>query len=306
MLEPAKWTIVGLGLGVFLIVLESKLRSVSVRGLSSMVFGLLLGVFMAKLISDILLLLPLGDFVHSVARVVLTVIFSYLGAVMALRGKDEFNIIIPYVRFRRQEVHEEVVLLDTSAIIDGRVSDVFKTHFISGRMVVPRFVIQELHTISDSSDDLKRQRGRRGLELLRIMQGDPKVDVHIHEDQFTGDEDVDTKIIRLARMMDAAVCTTDFNMTRAASLRGVKILNIQELANAVKSVIYPGESLSIKLVKEGKEKGQALGYLEDGTMIVVSSAQDKIGDTVSVVVTSLLQTQTGKMVFAKLSDQDKS
>ena len=161
----------GLLSGLVLIFLERRLHKVSVRGLSSMVFGLLLGLVMAKLVSDILSLLPLGVFVQSTSRVVLTIIFSYLGAVIALRGKDEFNIIIPYVRFRRQDVREENVLVDTSAIIDGRIFEIYKTKFVPGRLVVPEFVLKELQKLADSKDELKRQKGRRGIELLNEMLG---------------------------------------------------------------------------------------------------------------------------------------
>ena len=297
---PLKGLLIGFLGGLVLILLESGLRRVSVRGLSSMVFGLLLGVVMAKLLSDILLLLPLGDFIHSVSRVVLTIIFSYFGAVMAVRGKDEFNVIIPYVRFRRQEVKGGVVLLDTSVLIDGRVPDIYKTDFLTGRLVVPRFVLQELQRLADSDDDLKRQRGRRGLELLRIMQSDPKIDIRIHEDDLTSDQNVDAKLVSLAKLMDGRVCTTDFNLSRVASLQGVGVLNIQELVNAVKCVLFPGERLEVKLVKEGKELNQAVGYTEDGTMIVVSDARKFVGQKIEAVVTSVLQTQAGRMIFAKV------
>jgi uncharacterized protein YacL len=289
----------GLLAGLLLIFVESRLRRVSVRGLSSMVFGLLLGVFMAKLLSDIISLLPLGDFYLSVSRVVLTVVFSYLGAVMALRGKDEFNIIIPYVRFRRQDVKEGIILLDTSAIIDGRIADIYKLNFLIGRLVVPRFVLEELQKLADSGDDIKRQRGRRGLDLLRLMQNDPKVDVHIHEDEMAEAGAVDIKLVSLAKLMDARICTTDFNLGQTASLQNIDVLNVNELANAVKSVIFIGEEIDIKLVKEGKESNQAIGYLDDGTMVVVTDGRKKIGQNVGAVVTSVLQTQTGKMIFAK-------
>ena len=261
--------------GVFIIILEASMRRVSVRGLSSMVFGLLLGIVMAKLIADILLLIPLGDFVHSVSRVILTLIFSYLGAVMALRGKDEFNIIIPYVKFRRQDIKDGVVLLDTSAIIDGRIQDIYKTNFLLGRLVVPRFVLMEMQRLSDSADDLKRERGRRGLEILGSMQNDSKMDVHIHEDELSGAEEVDTKLIILSKMMDARLCTTDFNLSRTAALQGVEVLNVNELIQAVKSVLFTGDQIHVKLIKEGKENNQAIGYMEDGTMIVVSNAKEK-------------------------------
>ena len=287
--------------GVLLIFLEQRMRGISIRGLSAMVFGLLLGVFMANLISDIITQIPLGSFFHSIFRVVLTIIFSYLGTVMALRGKDEFNIIIPYVRFKRQDASAGSIIVDTSAIIDGRIADIYKTKFITGRLVVPRCVLNELQKLSDSADDIKRQRGRRGMELLRVMQADPHIDIYIHEDELSDDNQVDSKLMKLAKLLDARICTTDFNLSRVASLQKIGVLNIHELVNAIKSVVFTGETLEVKLVKEGKEHGQALAYLEDGTMIVVGDARHLIGKKITVCVTSVLQTQAGKMVFAKIS-----
>lgn len=287
--------------GVILIFLEATMRRVSLRGLSSMVFGLILGMIMAKLITDILSLLPLGEVVHSILKVVLTFAFSYLGAVMALRGKDEFNIVIPYVRFKRQDAREEVVILDTSAIIDGRISDIYKTKFFEARLVVPRFVLQELQRIADSDDTLKRQRGRRGMEILRSMQKDPNFDIKIHEEEVTTGQDVDAKLVVLAKMMEAKICTTDYNLNRIAAIQGVKILNVNELANAVKSVVFAGEVMEVRLIKEGKETEQAVAYMDDGTMIVVAEGRRLIGQKVKVEVTSVLQTQAGRMIFAKLS-----
>jgi len=297
-------SIEGLGLGILsgvcLIVMEMKSQHVSVRGLSSMVFGLLLGIFMANLVSDILSLLPLGVVLQSILKVILTLLFSYLGAVLALRGKDEFNLIIPYVRFKRQDLKEGVVLLDTSAIIDGRIGDIFKTGFLGGRLVAPRFILQELQRLADSEDDNKRQRGRRGLEILKTLQKDPAADVRIHEDDLTGPEPVDLKLVKLAKIMEARICTTDFNLSRMASLQGLEMLNINDLANSVKPLVFNGEELEIRLLKEGKDPNQAVGYLEDGTMVVVIDGRKLIGQQVKVYVTSALQTQAGRMVFAKL------
>lgn len=289
--------------GLIIIFLEHQFRRVSVSGLSSMVFGLLLGIFMAKLLSDIISLLPLGEFVHSISRVILTLVFSYFGAVMALRGKDEFNVIIPYVRFKRQDFREEDVLLDTSAIIDGRVGDIYKTNFLTGRLVVPRCVLKELQKIADSADDIKRERGRRGMDLLRTMQKDARTEIHIHEDDLPEGLGVDERLVKIAKILDARICTTDFNLGRIAALQGVEVLNIHELVNALKSVIINGERLDVRLVREGKEPHQAIAFLEDGTMIVVSDAQKFIGKKVSVVVTSTLQTQAGKMIFARLETE---
>ena len=298
--EPVWGIVIGCFSGLLLIFIESNLRRVSVRGLSSMVFGLLLGFFMAKLIADILSLLPLGEYFHSLMRVILTLVFSYLGAVMALRGKDEFNVIIPYVRFKRQDMDEGMILVDTSVIIDGRIADIYKSSFLGGRLIVPRFVLQELQTVADSEDTVKRQRGRRGMEVLRMMQKDSAVDLKIHEDDIPGDLDVDAKLVRLAKMMEARICTTDYNLSRIASLQGVEILNINDLVNAVKPVVFTGEELEVRLIKEGKEPHQAVAYMDDGTMIVVSEAKKMIGQKVKVTVASVLQTQAGKMIFAKL------
>lgn len=279
---------------------EAMTKQVSVRGLSSVVFGLVFGVIMAKLVSDILALVPYSEAFHASLRVVLTLIFSYLGAVIALRGKDEFNLIIPYVRFKRTDIKDGVILLDTSAIIDGRVADIFRSHFLTGRLVVPRFVLHELQRLADSEDDLKRQRGRRGMEILRAMQKDPAVDVHIHEDDLPGDREVDLKLIKLAKILDARVCTTDFNLSRIAAIQGTEMLNINDLLNSVKPVIFAGELMDVLIIKEGKEEGQGIGYLEDGTMVVVSDGRRHTGHKVKVVVTSVLQTQAGRMVFAKM------
>ncbi len=292
--------VIGALCGFLLIIAERNLRSVSVRGLSSMVFGLLLGLFMAKLISDILSLLPLEEYEKAISRVIITITFSYLGAVMALRGKDEFNVIIPYVRFKRQDIREEVILLDTSAIIDGRIVDIYKTKLLEGRLIVPRFVLSELQRLADSSEELKRQKGRRGLEILKAMQKDPEVDVRIQEDEASGDAGVDTKLVRLAKVLDAKICTTDHNLTQVIRLAGLEAFNISDLANALRIVVVAGEELDIRLVKEGKEHHQAVGYLDDGTMVVVGEARKMIGQRVKVVVNSVLQTQAGRMVFAKL------
>ena len=298
--QPIVGALGGCFFGFVLIVVESNMRRVSVRGLSSMVFGLVLGIIMAKLITDILSLLPLGNVIHPILKVVLTLVFSYLGAVMALRGKDEFNIIIPYVRFKRQDIKEDFVLLDTSAIIDGRIADISKTRFFDARLIVPRFVLQELQRIADSEDSLKRQRGRRGMEIVHSMQKDSSIDIRIHEDDVIGVADVDAKLVKLAKMLEAKICTTDFNLNRIASIQGVAVLNVNELANAVKSAVFPGEVMDVRLLKEGKEPDQAVAYLDDGTMIVVADSRKFIGQKVKVEVTSVLQTQAGKMIFAKL------
>jgi uncharacterized protein YacL len=291
--------LIGLLSGSFLVMIEIMLKRVSVRGLSSVVCGLLFGIIMSKLVADILALLPLGVAFHSSLRVVLTLIFSYLGAVIALRGKDEFNLIIPYVRFRRTDLKEGVVLLDTSAIIDGRVSDICRSHFLAGRLVVPRFVLHELQRLADSQDDLKRQRGRRGLEILRNMQKDPALDIRVHDDDLPGEREVDLKLVKLAKIMEARLCTLDFNLSRMAAIQGVDVLNINDLISSVRPVVFSGEVIELHVSKEGKEESQGVGYLEDGTMVVVTDGRRYIGRKIKVAISSVLQTQAGRMIFAR-------
>lgn len=292
--------LLGATAAILMIFLEAGLRKVSVTGLSSTVFGLILGLIMAKLVGDAFSLAPIEPETLSTIRVTLTLVFCYLGMVLALRGKDEFNIIIPYVRLRRQDQSQDVVILDTSVIIDGRIIDILKARFLGGKIVIPRFVLKELQQIADSTDPIKRQRGRRGLEMLHTIQKDSGVDIALHEEDFPDTKEVDAKLVKLAKLMEAKILTVDFNLNRVAGIQGIKVLNINELANALKSVVFPGEEMRIKLLKEGKEHNQAIGYLEDGTMVVVEDARKHIGQEVRVAVTSVLQTQAGRMIFTKL------
>lgn len=283
-----------------LIILEAGLRKVSVSGLSSSVFGLILGLIMAKLAGDAFSLFYTDPATLSMIRVTLTLTFCYLGVVVALRGKDEFNIIIPYVRLRRQDQSGDVILLDTSVIIDGRIVDICKTRFLGGKVIIPKFVLRELQQIADSTDPIKRQRGRRGLEILNTIQKESGMDITIHEQDFSETSEVDAKLVMLAKLLEAKILTVDFNLNRVASIQGIKVLNINELANALKPVVFPGEEMHIKLIKEGKEHNQAVGYLDDGTMVVVEDARRLLGQDVKVVVTSVLQTQAGRMIFTKI------
>ncbi|MFT5170057.1 MAG: hypothetical protein ACI9F2_000288 [Lysobacterales bacterium] len=286
-------------LGLVVIFIEQRMQRVSMSGLSSVVFGLLLGIFMAKLIIGILQLLPIDLFTLSVSEVIVTLVFSYIGATMALRGKDEFNVIIPYVRFKRQAVNENVILIDTSAIIDGRIQNIYHSRFLSGRLIVTRSVLQELQKLADSEESIKQDRGRRGLELITEMLKDSDIEIRVHEDDFDGRDNVDDRLVTLAKIMDASICTTDHNLGRVAAVQGIDILNVHELVDAVRPALHSGDQLDVMLVKRGREKDQAVGYLDDGTMVVVKGSIDNIGKNVKVEVTSILQTQSGRMIFAK-------
>ena len=301
-----EFALLGLGIGLagtlVVIILEVFIRRASVTGLSAAVFGLIFGLIMAVLLSFALNMIPMTEILRSSLRVILMLIFCYLGMVVAMRGKDEFNLVIPYVRLSRQDISTELILLDTSVIIDGRILDMSQTKFIEGRFLIPRFVLRELQQIADSKDSLKRNRGRRGLEILSKIQKNPHIDVRIHEEDFPELADVDAKLVKLAKILSAKLFTNDFNLGKVAELQGVKVLNINELANALKPIVLPGELLEVKVVKEGKEYNQGIGYLDDGTMIVVENGKHLLGQTIRSVVTSVLQTTAGRMIFSKLEN----
>ncbi len=292
----------GAGCGAVLVLFEAlihRLGRVSVRGFSSAVFGLLFGLIMAKLVADAIDLIPFTDLTLATLRVVLTWAFCYLGMAMALRGSEEFSIIIPYVRLSRQDRTEETCLIDTSAIIDGRLLDLCKTKFIVGRLVVPRFVLKELQMVADSADPIKRSRGRRGLEILNLLRSVEAVDVRIHEEELPSIAETDAKLVKLAQMLGTRIVTNDYNLNKVAELQGVGVLNVNELAQALRPVVLPGEVLEIKPIKEGKEHHQSIAYLDDGTMVVVENGRQYIGQAIRAMVTSVLQTAAGRMVFVR-------
>lgn len=299
----------GLGVGFtvsfIIIVVERGLRRISVRGLSSAVFGLIFGLLAAKLLSEAVMLLPVDEATARTTRVVFTLILCYLGMVVAIRGRDEFNLIIPYVKFTRHDQVQQNILLDTSVIIDGRIIDLCQTKFIEGRLVIPRFVLKELQQIADSSDALKRNRGRRGLDILNKIQKLDRIVVKIHDEDFPEITEVDAKLVKMAKVLDGKIFTNDYNLNKVAELEGVIVLNINDLSNALKSIVLPGELLEVKIVKEGKEFNQGVAYLDDGTMVVVEEARKLLGHTLNVAVTSVLQTSAGRMIFGKIDDNQK-
>lgn len=295
--------LVGVVIAGFVVLLEYSTKRISVKGLSSAVFGIIFGILFAWLIIGVFKLIPMEDDLRAEFNALLILIFAYLGMVMAVRGKDEFNIIIPYVKLKREDQREEIALLDTSVIIDGRIADICNTKFIEDKLIIPRFILKELQQIADSADPIKRNRGRRGLDMLNKIRKSGQVEVKIHEDDFPDIKDVDAKLIKLAKLLTAKVFTNDYNLNKIAELQGVSVLNINELANALKPVMIPGELLEAKVVKEGKEYNQAVAYLDDGTMVVIDNAKHLIGQTAKVLVTSVLQTAAGRMIFARLESQ---
>jgi uncharacterized protein YacL len=303
------WGIGGLATGFFgsalVILLEMAMKRFSIRNLSAAVFGLIFGFFMAWVLTGVIKLIPMSIQLFSSIQIILILVLCYLGMIIAMRGKDEFNLIIPYVKFVRQDRRDDIVLLDTSVIIDGRIADIFQTHFIEGRIVIPRFVLKELQQIADSQDALKRNRGRRGLDVLNKIQKNTALDVKIQEDDFPEIKEVDAKLVKLAKLLGAKVFTNDFNLNKVAEIQSVPVLNINELANSLRPVILPGEPMEVRISKEGKEYNQGVAYLDDGTMVVVDNSRHLIGQAVKVTVTSVLQTSAGRMIFAKLEEPDK-
>jgi uncharacterized protein YacL len=221
---------------------------------------------------------------------------GYLGLVIGSKKVDEFQLLAS----GSAKVSQNLKIMDTSAIIDGRIADICDTGFVEGNLIIPKFVLEELQYVADSPDSLKRSRGRRGLDILNRMRKDKFVSIEIIDQDFPDARGVDAKLLELAKQLNAKILTNDFNLNKVAELHGIKILNINELANALKPVILPGEVMTVKIVKEGKEPGQGVAYMDDGMMIIVDNAQKHIGSNVEIAVTSVLQTTAGRMVFSEM------
>lgn len=284
-----------------LISFENFLKELSWRKIVVGILGLAAGLLLAILInfsfSGILKTSTVGKYIGLLVNIV----FAYLGfSLFVYKEKD-------ILKFLKQEDNPHNIfgsvisnkILDTSVIIDGRIADVAKSGFVEGTLIVPEFVLEELRHIADSSETLKRNRGRRGLDILKQMQKEPHVNIQILTQDFDDIQEVDSKLVKLAQIMDARIVTNDFNLNKVAELHGVRVLNINELANAVKPIVLPGEEINVKVIKEGKEDGQGVAYLDDGTMIVVDDGINFMNQRVSVLVTSILQTAAGRMIFAK-------
>src|SRR6266581_1655344 len=293
--------LIGFGLGGLLVAIDEMLKGFSLRAFSAATFGLVLGTMVAWLIDRTGLFVYADEETRWVIRLGLFLAFGYLGMVLAMRSnKEDFSLIIPYVRFKSQNKPENLLVLDTSVIIDGRIADLIEAKFVEGIIVVPRFVLQELQLVADSTDPARRARGRRGLEMLNRIQRDPRNEVKIHEADFPEEREVDSKLLRLTRTLGATLYTNDYNLGKIAELQSVPYVNLNELAVALKPSVLPGEVLHLRIAREGKDKGQGVGYLHDGTMVVVNQSQHLIGQQVHAQVTSVLQTGAGVIIFAEL------
>ncbi|WP_027339566.1 PIN/TRAM domain-containing protein [Halonatronum saccharophilum] len=293
----------------FILRLEGDLEVIPIKDMIAGILGLVIALILGVLIVVAFSISSIPRF-GLLLQVVINLTLAYLGWSLAIKKSGElFNNIIKVnkknKRFKSTELNSEnnlqatYKILDTSAIIDGRIADICQTSFIEGVLIIPKFVLEELQHIADSPDLLKRNRGRRGLDILKRIQKDLDICVEIYDQDFPEIDEVDSKLVKLALVLDGKVVTNDYNLNKVAELQGVSVLNINELANAVKPVVLPGEEMKVKIIKDGKEAGQGIGYLDDGTMIVVDHGRDYIGEQIEVLVTSILQTSAGRMIFAK-------
>lgn len=274
--------------------IEKNLQNMTLYELLISSIGLIFGLIVANLS-----MIPISkvDIIGVPISIIVNILFGTTGVYIALRKRNEalFN---PFT-FNKKEKKNDAKILDTSAIIDGRIVDICRTGFLEGVLIIPNYVLDELRKISDSADALKRNRGRRGFEIINILQKELKFPVKVENFDYPEIGDVDEKLLKSAKQLNGTIITVDYNLNRSASVQDVHVLNINDLANAVKPIALPGEEMTIQIVKDGKENGQGIGYLDDGTMIVVEGGKNHIGETLAVAVTSVLQTSAGRMIFAK-------
>jgi len=291
----------GLGLAVALVIVaaEARMRDTSVTQLLGGLLGFGIMLMVAQAINNALFWANTDDTKVRFLHGLIVIVLPYLGLVFGARKGEWLEPVKLVSLFRDARPHRRYRILDTSAIIDGRIAEVAETGFLDGTLVVPQFVLKELQAVADASDPLKRNRGRRGLDILHRIQKTSGIDVVISDVDFPTIKEVDLKLIELAKAMSGKLVTNDFNLNKVAQLRGVDVLNLNELTNALKPVVLPGEVMTVFIIKEGKEYNQGVAYLDDGTMVVVDNARSRIGKNLEVVVTSVLQTTAGRMIFGR-------
>jgi uncharacterized protein YacL len=297
---------VGLAFSISVFLFEIRLQRASMRRLIGGAFGSILGILGAYLMGLVLARTTIPDGSRSFLDVGLLLVMTYIGLVVGANKGDMLNLAALGGLFGSERSTRRMPkVLDTSVIIDGRIADICEAHFLDGVMLIPQFVLRELQFVADSADSLKRQRGRRGLEVLQRIQKMPHLEVEIADDDFPNIADVDLKLIELAKRYDGKIITNDYNLNKVASLQGIEILNVNQLANALKPVVLPGETMRVFILREGKEYNQGVAYLDDGTMVVVDGARRMINKTIDITVTSVHQTTAGKMIFGRLDERNE-
>ncbi len=292
-------------LAVLIVLAEIRVRVCSLKTLIGAAVGSILGIIGASLISMVISRMTLEPATGTFAQVMVLILMAYVGLVSGADKGEYLDLSALGGILRDRSVHKSFKVLDTSVIIDGRIADICNTGFLDGPLVVPHFVLRELQQIADSADSVKRNRGRRGLDILEKVKSTSGVTVQIVENDYPDVREVDLKLIELAKDMGAKIVTNDFNLNKVSQLRGVEVLNINELANALKPVVLPGETMKVFILKEGKEYNQGVAYLDDGTMVVVDNARRMIGKTIATQVTSVLQTTAGKMIFGRFPEESE-
>ncbi|HEV8148227.1 MAG TPA: PIN domain-containing protein [Bryobacteraceae bacterium] len=296
----------GAALGILVVAFEIRIKQVSLKRLIGAAIGSVLGILGAYLISLVLhnAFVPVGSGTLGFVQLAVLAWMTYCGLMIGAAKGDLLNLAALGGLFGGDNASKtSFKILDTSVIIDGRIADIVETGFVDGAIVIPQFVLHELQMVADSSDSMKRNRGRRGLDILQRIQKMPQLNVQILEDDFPNVREVDMKLIELAKVYDCKIVTNDFNLNKVAQLHGVQVLNINELANALKPVVLPGETMRVFILKEGKEYNQGVAYLDDGTMVVVDNARKMISKTIDIAVTSVLQTTAGKMIFGRFDER---
>ena len=287
-------------LALGMIALDIAVRKKSLDTISAVYFGLIVGLFLTYVVGVALTPVLIDKYRHSV-QLILGLVICYTCISLLIQTKDDFRFIIPYVEFAKEVKGSKPCILDTSVVIDGRIADVVETHLFDSQLVMPKFIISELQAIADSSDRLRRSRGRRGLDILNRLRANPEIDLVIFErdlPEFAG-QPVDLKLVALAQHLKGKLITNDYNLNKVARLQGVSVLNLNDVANALKPVFLPGEHVEVRVIKVGEEPGQGVGYLEDGTMVVIEAGREHINENVMISVTSVLQTSAGRMVFGR-------
>ncbi|HPP66281.1 MAG TPA: TRAM domain-containing protein [bacterium] len=292
--------ILGLVGSLIIVGLELLIQKIPFRKFIMGVIGLIIGLITAILVANFVLLVPFATArEENGVRFVLYFIFSYLGIMIGIRGVGELGFIFPYLHQFKADAMKAIVI-DSSVAIDGRVYELAKSGFIEGTIIIPTFITKELQELADSSSEMKRQRGRRGLDTLNKLRNDNSLDVKIYDIDYPDIEEVDVKLVKLASSLGAKILTNDFNLTKVAEVKNIKVLNLHNLATLMKAKLMAGETLNIKVIKEGKEHGQGVGYLEDGTMVVIEDGAKYIGKTVETIIDSTIQTISGRIIFARL------
>jgi uncharacterized protein YacL len=304
--EPWSSAVVGLLIAICIILFERRIRRASLKTLIGAAIGSIMGIVGAFLIGILISRQEMDKDVKTFLTLALTFFMAYVGLMVGAAKGDYLELSALGGILTDKASRRDLKILDTSVIIDGRIADVAETGFLTGSLIIPQFILRELQQVADSPDSSKRQRGRRGLDMLNRLQNNSSLDIQIVETDFPSVREVDLKLIELGKQLDAVIVTNDFNLNKVSQLRGVSVLNINELANALKPVVLPGEAMRVFILKEGKEYNQGVAYLDDGTMVVVDNARRLIGKNADIAVTSVLQTTAGKMIFGRLWEEPEN